>query len=197
MNTTSLLWHRFYGTTYFCFCCLGAHVTQPPTSSYYSSENLSESSSSRRRRPSAPSRCTQSSPQRHPGAFSGSLFRPGTLPVHSGPPRRPPGALLGFLDRHHPRALRVGLGALPAHCEVFWTRHHPGALRVRPGTIPVRLGSLACSPPGADFICVLAPSRRTGAPAGRCRVVPDNLTSHTPERDVGGRGGELQTHLRT
>ena len=144
-------------------------------------------------------------------AVAAWFFEPGTVPVRSGlasappgafsldpapsrcakdPPQHPPGALAGsFSTRHHPGALRVGLGTIPVHSEVFWTRHHPGALRVRPGTIPVRLGSLACSPPGADFICVLAPSRRTGAPAEQCRVVPDNLTSHTPERDVGGRGG--------
>ena len=57
-------------------------------------------------------------------------------------------------------------------------QHHPGAFA----------GSLACSPPGADFIFVLAPSRRTGAPAERRRVVPDSLTSHRPERDMGGWG---------
>ena len=100
-------------------------------------------------------------------------------PAPSRCPRGPP--------RHHPGALSgspwVGLGALPAHC---WTRHHPGALRVRPGTIPVHLESLACTPPGADLIFVLAPSLRTGGPARRSRVQPDILTSHTPEREVGG-----------
>ena len=58
-----------------------------------------------------------------------------------------------FSTRHHPGALRVGLGALPAHSEVFSTRHHPGALRVRPGAIPAHLpGLYSLRPPGADLV---------------------------------------------